>query len=113
MGTGPPVVFERSLEFKLAGMQRVAVLERLDAFVAVLVDHTEFKVAGWKLARFVPEQVVLPFEPPEHVLNDTAVERGSYSGRLLPDNTFDQLAPPLPDRYTDPLDPDKYMMRGS
>lgn len=76
MGTSPTVVFDRSLEFKLARVQGVAVLERLDAFVAVLVDHTEFKVAGWKLARFVPKEIVLPFEPPEHVFNDTAAPRG-------------------------------------
>ncbi len=36
----------------------------------------------------------------------------NYSGRLVPDSTFDQVAPPSPVRYTEPLDPDRYMIRG-
>ena len=75
MRPGPTVFLERSLEFQLAGVQGVAILERLDALVPMFVDDTEFKVAGRKLARFVPQQVVTPFEPPEHVIDDTADHR--------------------------------------
>ena len=82
--TGPAVFFERSLEFQLAGVQRVAVLEPLDAFVPVFVDDTEFTLAGWKLACLVPKQIVLPFEPPEHSLNDTAVQHPIRSSLTSP-----------------------------